>query len=79
MFFASFINVTAIDAANTNPDVSLTTTISGGISQNYIIKATQAIDLSKLTLKYYYDKTSNKAQSFTCDSAGLSLNVAPLR
>lgn len=77
MLFASIIQVTAIKAANTNPDVSLTTTISGGISQNYIIKVTQAIDLSKLSLKYYYNKTSNKAESFTCDSAGISLNVAP--
>jgi len=66
-----------IKAAGANPEVSLTTTISGGISQNYFIKASQTIDLSKVTLRYYYSKTGNKPQSFTCDSAGLSLTTAP--
>lgn len=78
MLFAASLTVSPVKAAaNTNPDVTLTTNVSGNISQNYIIKATQPVDLSKLVLKYYYSKTSSKAQSFTCDSAGISVNVAP--
>lgn len=62
------------------PEVTLTSSIDGSISQNYIIKSSntsQAIDLSKVKLRYYYDKTGTKEQTFICDSAGLSLNVSP--
>ena len=66
--------------AATTPTVDLTTTIGGGISQSYVIQpkdASQSISLSDVVLRYYYSKSDTKAQSFFCDSAGLSLSVAP--
>ncbi len=68
------------EASLVTPKVSLTTNISGGISQNYVIEPdhnTDSVSLDDLTLRYYYEKDGNKTQSFTCDNAGLSMNVAP--
>lgn len=62
------------------PVVSVTTNLGGGVSQNYIIKSsskTEEIDISKVTVRYYYDKASTKTQTFICDNAGISLNKAP--
>ena len=61
------------------PEVSVSTTISGGISQVYNITAKQgtSVDLSKLTIRYNYKKDGNKEQKFWCDSAGLQTSVAP--
>lgn len=33
--------------------------------------------ISKVVIRYYYDKTSSKPQIFSCDSAGISTNCAP--
>ena len=62
------------------PVVTVITNVGGGISQNYILKSssqTEAIDISKVVIRYYYDKTSSKPQIFSCDSAGISTNCAP--
>lgn len=78
---AATLHTTAIQAAgNSNPDVSLTTNIGGGVSQNYVIApggGASDVALSKVVLRYYYEKSGSKAQSFSCDSAGISLNTAP--
>ncbi len=68
------------EASSASPKVSLTTNISGGISQSYVIEPENnsgSVSLDDLTLRYYYEKDENKEQSFTCDTAGLSMNVAP--
>ena len=61
------------------PDVKVSTTISGGISQVYNItaKAGTTVDLSKLVIRFNYKKDGNKEQKFWCDSAGLQLSEAP--
>lgn len=62
------------------PVVSVNTTLGGGVSQNYMIKSSSSkeeIDISKVAIRYYYKKSGNKAQTFTCDNAGISLNKAP--
>lgn len=62
------------------PEVSLISKLEGSYSQKYGIKSsntTKEIDLSKVKLRYYYNKTNTKEESFICDSAGLSLNVSP--
>lgn len=62
------------------PVVSVTSNLGGGVSQNYTIKSssqTQEIDLSKVAVRYYYEKDGDKAEIFTCDNAGISLNKAP--
>ena len=35
------------------------------------------MDLSKLKIRYYYEKEGEKPQNFWCDNAGLQLNTAP--
>ncbi len=37
----------------------------------------QAVDLSKLTVRYKYTTSDKKTQAFTCDNAGLQLSVSP--
>lgn len=57
---------------------SVTTNYSGTVSQNYTVQAATdtAIDLSKVTLRYYYNASNVAAQTFYC-YAGLSLNTEP--
>ena len=61
------------------PDVTVSTTIGGGISQVYNITAKEgtSVDLSKLVIRYNYKKDGNKEQKFWCDSAGLQSSEAP--
>lgn len=78
---AGTLQPTAIKAATPGvPAVSLTTQVTSGISQSYVIQPSNAsheIDLAKVALRYYYTKSDSKAQQFTCDNAGLSLSVSP--
>ena len=71
--------VTTAPTSNVKPVVAVTTQEGGSINQQYTItsEGTDAVDLSKLVIRYYYDKSSNKAQTFWCDNAGLQLNAAP--
>ncbi|SFR83452.1 cellulose binding domain-containing protein, partial [Anaeromicropila populeti] len=73
------VTPTPTSAAGVQVKAQVTTQISSSINQQYSITATgtQSVDLSKLTVRYYYSKTSTKAQSFWCDNAGLQLNVSP--
>ncbi|WP_083461504.1 cellulase family glycosylhydrolase [Cellulosilyticum ruminicola] len=61
------------------PEVSLESNFDGTVTQNCSITSVgkEAMDLSKLTIRYYYDRKGTKAQSFWCDNAGLQLSVAP--
>lgn len=70
---------TSAPVTDVKPIVKVTTQEGGSINQSYTITAagTKDVDLSKLAIRYYYDKSSNKAQSFWCDNAGLQLNKAP--
>ncbi|SES86564.1 glycosyl hydrolase [[Clostridium] polysaccharolyticum] len=66
-------------ASGVKPVVKVTTQNGGSINQSYNISAagTDRLDLSKLAIRYYYDKTGNKAQTFWCDNAGLQLKESP--
>ena len=70
---------TSAPVTDVKPIVKVTTQEGGSINQSYTITAagTKDVDLSKLAIRYYYDKTSKKEQSFWCDNAGLQLNKAP--
>lgn len=58
--------------------MAVTTTVNGGVSQNYTISAKNGtIDLSKVVVRYNYTKDGNQDQSFWCDNAGLQLNESP--
>lgn len=62
------------------PLVSVTSDTSNSVSQKYTIKSSDTkagIDLSKVTIKYYFNKSGKNRQTFSCDNAGLSLNKAP--
>lgn len=61
------------------PQVSLTTQLGSSVKQQYTITSvgSQNLDLSKLTIRYYYSKTSTTSENFWCDNAGLQLNVSP--
>ena len=71
--------ITETPVSNVTPIVSVTTQVAGSINQQYTITAggTESVELSKLAIRYYYDKSSTKAQTFWCDNAGLQLNVSP--
>ncbi|SFR86626.1 cellulose binding domain-containing protein, partial [Anaeromicropila populeti] len=73
------VTPTPTSATGVQAKVQVTSQISSSINQQYTISATgtQSIDLSKLTIRYYYSRTSTTAQSFWCDNAGLQLNVSP--
>ena len=65
-------------AGDVVPDVKVNTTFGSSINQSYTISSKKGnVDLSKLKIRYNYTKSGNKAQTFTCDNAGLQLNVAP--
>ena len=70
---------TTAPVSGVKPVVKVTTNEGGSINQQYTITAagTESVDLSKLAIRYYYDKDSTKAQTFWCDNAGLQLNAAP--
>lgn len=61
------------------PSVVLTTQIGESINQACTITSlgSEAVELSKLTIRYYYSKAGNKDQNFWCNNAGIQLNVAP--
>lgn len=72
------------DACKQEPDrklqVDVTTSAMGSISQFYRIKQVDSVspfNLDKLKIRYYYEKDGAKTQTFTCDNAGISLNVSP--
>lgn len=41
------------------------------------VASDEAIDLSKVAMRYYFTKADTKEMNFWCDNAGLSLNEAP--
>lgn len=61
------------------PIVTVRTNGTGSISQEYNISATGegALDLTKLSIRYYYTKEGLKMQSFYCDNAGINLSIDP--
>ncbi|SET50311.1 cellulase family glycosylhydrolase [[Clostridium] polysaccharolyticum] len=69
-----------VELSGAVPVVSVTTSLGGGVSQSYKITSSSSkeeIDISKVTVRFYYKKTSSKPQTFSCDNAGISLNKAP--
>ena len=76
---SSPVTTSSPSTAGVKPVVTVTTQSGGSINQQYTITAagTEQVDLSKLAIRYYYDKSSTKEQSFWCDNAGLQLNEAP--
>lgn len=71
--------IPSITTSNVKPVVTVTTTIGNAISQNYTIasEGSEPVELSKLTIRYYYDRTGDMAQNFWCDNAGMQLNKEP--
>ncbi|MBR3770631.1 MAG: endo-1,4-beta-xylanase [Clostridium sp.] len=61
------------------PVVSVNATSSGGINLNVQISATgsDALDFSKLVIRYKYTKSNSEKEIFWCDNAGLQLSQAP--
>lgn len=64
--------------------LSLTNTGNGNASTNTIknnIKITHVsgsdLDLSKLTIRYYYTKEGSASENFYCDSAAVQMNKSP--
>ena len=47
------------------------------ISQNYEIQLGRNIDLSKITIKFYYDELGKTEEKFWCDHSSISLKQAP--
>lgn len=61
------------------PVVNVTSNTGSSMNQSYTIssRGSKSVDLSKLTIRYKYTTSDNKAQTFTCDNAGLQLSVSP--
>lgn len=59
--------------------ISVDTLEAGNVSQQYTIqqKSNEELDLSKLTIRYYYDDVTGKEQVFACDHASITLDIAP--
>lgn len=69
----------AAPSTNVKPVVKVTTNGTSSIQQSYTItnEGSEAIDLTKLKVRFYYTKDGNKEQNFWCDNAGLSLSQEP--
>ena len=76
---ASPVVTTTVPVGDVVPVVKVNTTFGSSINQSYTISSNgkEAVDLSKLTIRYKYTKSGSKAQTFTCDNAGLQLTVSP--
>ena len=65
--------------AGKDVDVKVNTTAGQSINQTYTITANgaNAIDLSKLTIRYTFSKSDSKNMNAFCDNAAAQLSVAP--
>lgn len=62
------------------PKVTVTTDLQGNcILQNYSItgNGNGSVDLSKIKIRFYFEKEGSKSQVILCDSAGAQFNQAP--
>lgn len=60
------------------PNVEVSTTAGSNVSQCYTIKkGSQDFDLKDLTIRFYYEDSSNQEQKFWVDHAAINLNEAP--
>jgi len=60
------------------PNVEINTSTENNVSQRYIIKTgSQDYNLEDVTIRFYYEDSSSKAQSFWVDHAGINVNAAP--
>ncbi|SET30450.1 glycoside hydrolase family 26 protein [[Clostridium] polysaccharolyticum] len=65
-------------APSGNVDVKVNTTASGSVNQVYTITSNgSAVDLSKLTIRYTFQKADAKNMNVFVDNAAAQLNVAP--
>lgn len=51
--------------------------VTNCVTKTFTINAKKDIDLSKLTIRYYFVKSGNEEMQFACDSAFIQLNRAP--
>lgn len=65
------------DTKNVIPSVTMTSQAGTSKRFSVISKGSDPIDVSKLAIRYYYDKDDNKVQNFWCDNAALQYNKAP--
>ncbi|SET03226.1 cellulase family glycosylhydrolase [[Clostridium] polysaccharolyticum] len=68
-----------VPVAKEKPDVIVQTEISSQVRQNYTISSgtIKEFDLSKLVLRYYFIKDSQKEQNIWIDNAAVSCNCSP--
>lgn len=64
-----------VEVTNTSAAQTSTNTISSDMTIKYI--EGNDIDLSKLTIRYYYTKEGTSEEEFLCDSAAVQQNKAP--
>lgn len=65
---------------NPGLDVQVKTQANGnGVGQTYTVNATgdAVIDVSKVAIRYYFEKVDAKEMKFWCDCSSAQLNVAP--
>lgn len=65
--------------SNADIDVTVDTTVESGVKQNFTISnsSDKAIDLSKVAIRYYFDKTDDAAMNFYSYYAGASMVTNP--
>lgn len=60
------------------PNVEVSTLVGSNVSQCYTIKkGSEDFNLEDVTIRFYYEDSSNQAQKFWIDHAGINLDVAP--
>lgn len=64
-----------IEVTNKGGQSKQTNTIRNNLK--IVNKSNESLDLSKLTIRYYYTADGNQKQSFWCDHAAVQMNVAP--
>lgn len=75
----SFPSVEQPSTGSVVPKVDANITTGGQVNCSFNITSAgkDAVDLSKLKIRFNYTRTGNAPQVLTCDNAGLQLNVAP--
>ena len=73
------LNMESVDTMDSNVDVKVDTTKENVVKQKYTISAKEGetVDLSKLSIRYYFNKEDNNLMNLSCYHSGISLEKAP--
>jgi len=73
------LNMQSAETMDSNVDVKVDTTTDGSVKQKYTIspKEGEVVDLSKLSIRYYFNKEDNNMMESACYHSGVSTDNNP--